>query len=748
MSSVEQSTKQLIYGLAELRQRIAELDLKTEDSEKRRLSETLESIRDELDAIRDELESRVVQRTADLQHANERLHAEIAERKYTETWLRRSERRYRYLVENSQGMICTHDLDGMLLSINPAAVRMLGYQPHECLGKHLRELLAPSVRHLFDAYLEQIRRHRTACGLIRLTAKDGRELVWVYRNVLIEDAEEAPYVLGHAQDITERAQAVESLQAAKEYAENLINSSLDIIVSVDTRRRIIEFNPAAERAFGYQKAEALGQPAGILYGNPADMQHIRERILQTGIFTGEVLNRRKDGSTFDTYLSASMMRDIHGKVMGVMGISRDITRRKQAHAELRKSEERFRNLVEGSNQGIVIHQYSKILFANQTLADIFGYDSSAEMDQLDPRCLFAPRELERLAVYRKARIRGEEVPQVYECQGVRKDGSPIWVENRAMMVNWGDEPAIQLIIVDITERKFLEQQLIQAQKLEAIGQLAAGIAHEINTPLQFVGDNTHFLQKAFQDLATLLTKYAALVHAQQTGAEIKPRVDDAAATAEAIDIAYLSAEIPLAIQQSLEGVERAAAIVRAMKAFSHPGTEDKTAIDLNRAIESTLIVSRNEWKYVADTATDFDPALPLVPCLPSELNQVVLNLIVNAAHAIADVIGDGGQGKGTITLSTRQADDWVEIRIADTGAGIPEAIQDRIFDPFFTTKAVGKGTGQGLAIAYDVVVQKHGGTIDCESEEGQGTTFIIRLPLKAPPAQEEKRLHEKAHSLR
>jgi signal transduction histidine kinase len=195
------------------------------------------------------------------------------------------------------------------------------------------------------------------------------------------------------------------------------------------------------------------------------------------------------------------------------------------------------------------------------------------------------------------------------------------------------------------------------------------------------------------------------------------------------DTNYLVQEIPKAIQQSADGVDRVSRIVRAMKEFSHPGGEDKEAVDINKAIENALIVARNEWKYVAEAVTDLDPSLPLVTCHPGEINQVLLNLIVNAAHAIGDKSGRDGDKKGTITVSTRSEANGVEVRICDTGGGIPEAIRDRIFDPFFTTKPVGKGTGQGLTIAHAVVVNKHGGTITFESVVGQGTTFIIRLPL-------------------
>jgi signal transduction histidine kinase len=179
-------------------------------------------------------------------------------------------------------------------------------------------------------------------------------------------------------------------------------------------------------------------------------------------------------------------------------------------------------------------------------------------------------------------------------------------------------------------------------------------------------------------------------------------------------------------------VERVATIVKAMKEFSHPGSAEMKAVDLNHAIESTLTISRNEWKYVADTATEFDPHLPVVRCLPGEFNQVILNLVVNAAHAISDVKTRGRQ-KGRIIVTTRRDGDWAEIRVRDTGTGIPEAVRGRIFTPFFTTKEVGRGTGQGLAIAHTVVVKKHGGTLDFETEEGKGTTFIIRLPIDGAP---------------
>jgi len=297
-------------------------------------------------------------------------------------------------------------------------------------------------------------------------------------------------------------------------------------------------------------------------------------------------------------------------------------------------------------------------------------------------------------------------------------------------VRVSDEDSTELLVIgsDVTYRSALEVQLRQAQKLESVGQLAAGIAHEINTPTQYIGDNVRFLKDSFQDLKNLLASYDRLLAAAKDKALSDETVQEVAAAVQRADAGYLLDEIPKAIEQTLEGVSRVSTLVSAMKEFSHPGTKEKTPLNLNHAIESTITVARNEWKYVADVETEFDPSLPQISCQPGEFNQVILNLIVNAAHAINDVVGKGGSKKGKIRVQTLNFPEWVEIRIGDTGSGIPEKVRARIFDPFFTTKEIGKGTGQGLAIARSVVVDKHGGSIDFETEDGKGTTFVIRLP--------------------
>ncbi len=292
-----------------------------------------------------------------------------------------------------------------------------------------------------------------------------------------------------------------------------------------------------------------------------------------------------------------------------------------------------------------------------------------------------------------------------------------------------DSDGVLLQGSDITERRALESQLAQAQKLESIGQLAAGIAHEINTPTQFIADNMSFLGEAFVSLLSIQEAAQSLADSCRRAGAASDEVSALDDATQEADWEYLREEVPSAIQQSKEGLQRVAGIVQAMKEFSHPGVEAKVPFDLNHAIETTATVARHEWRYAADLQLALDTSLPEVPGYPGDINQVVLNLIVNAAHAVSSVSYANG-GKGIIRLATRLDGDFAEIQVADTGPGIPEGIRHRVFDPFFTTKEVGKGTGQGLAIAHSVVVDKHGGTIRFETEDGCGTTFYVRLPLR------------------
>jgi two-component system NtrC family sensor kinase len=276
-------------------------------------------------------------------------------------------------------------------------------------------------------------------------------------------------------------------------------------------------------------------------------------------------------------------------------------------------------------------------------------------------------------------------------------------------------------------RARMESELRLAQKLEAVGQLAAGIAHEINTPMQYVIDNLTFLSEAFGDLKRLLPAYGRAVAALGGGQEALAR--EIRDLEHEVDLATLDRELPRAVQEMVDGVRRVTDIVLSMKEFALPDNKEKMLIDVNKIVRNTLTVARNEYRYVAEVTADLGD-LPLVSCRGGDIGQVILSLVMNAAHAIADSATNGELGK--ITLSSAvDGEDFVRITVHDTGPGIPPEIRDRVFDPFFTTKDVGRGKGQGLAIAR-AVIDKHGGTLTFDTEPGRGTAFHVRLPIVDP----------------
>ncbi len=312
----------------------------------------------------------------------------------------------------------------------------------------------------------------------------------------------------------------------------------------------------------------------------------------------------------------------------------------------------------------------------------------------------------------------------------------VTADDRVVELRWtvscevvNDRRLLRGLMIDVTEARRLVREMAQGQKLESVGRIAAGVAHEINTSVQFISDSVRFVRHALQDVPHALADYRALAAGVLSGKDVTDAAKKAADTDEAADVDYFLKNAPDALDRALEGIGRVGSIVRSMTEFAHPDARTKADVDLNRAIKTTLNMARNEYKIVAELATEFGD-IPTVHCHAGDINQVVLNLLLNAAHAISDVV-EGTSAKGRITVRTRAIGDFVEISIGDTGDGIPEDVRGRIFEPFVTTKEVGRGTGQGLALSRGIVVEKLKGSLHFETETGKGTTFFVRLPKSA-----------------
>jgi PAS domain S-box-containing protein len=433
-------------------------------------------------------------------------------------------------------------------------------------------------------------------------------------------------------------------------------------------------------------------------------------------------------------------------------------------AEARGDEQRFRALFEFAPDGLLVSDDAcSIVLANPRAESMFGY----------PWGGLVGRPLEGMlgqAVPSHSGGAREEfilvgLPWImgagrFDLVGRKADGTmfPIEVSNSIMEASDGRRVITSVRHVDPDHREEArraglagacavpepldgtiagraQMESAAVQRMAAIGALAAGIAHEINTPIHFVGDSVAFLRTAAPEIFDFVGKLQVvhrLVRSENRFGPMAHELAEAATAAaraeEDADFEYLRNKVPAAIERCIDGLAWVTRIVHAMKEFAHPAQSEMAPADLNRAIESTLTLARGEYKYVADVKTELGP-LPPVVCLINEINQVILNLVVNAAHAIADVV-KGSERKGTITVRTWSEGEQVVCSLSDTGTGIPESLRDRVFLPFFTTKKVGKGTGQGLALAWKVVTEMHRGELTFKSEEGRGTTFYIRLPWR------------------
>ncbi|WP_127506102.1 PAS domain-containing sensor histidine kinase [Actinoplanes solisilvae] len=540
-------------------------------------------------------------------------------------------------------------------------------------------------------------------------------------------------------DETEVVQTQEELRRATQEATRLAPVARhmeDAVVISDAEGRIEWINDAFTQMSGYTLAECEGRQRVDMLGADNAPEVDAEALSGRGsLVYPEFETRTKDGR--HRWLRVALYRvvDDDGIVRWVT-IERDVTMRRNAEQASLAAKERAEALahelsVEKAVLTGVISSIPHLIFwkdargvyqgHNAAFLAMRGLTADTDLTGKLETDIGADDNVGPVLADLEAGVLASNDPVVdHHVLVSGPDGSP-----RTILMSVLPQPHAGGVIgigADVTRISDLERQLNQTNRLEAIGQLAAGIAHEINTPIQFVSDNTRFVEQTFGQVLELLqeaqTRFAA------TDEEFAERLRD-------LDLEFLLAEVPTAITESLEGLSRVAQIVRAMKDFSHPG-RGRGDVDINRAVESTTQVARNEWKYHAELTLDLGGDVGLVSCYEGEVKQVILNLIVNAAHAIEAAAAQREGGLGHITIRTTRTPSTVEIAVSDDGTGMDEATRQRIFDPFFTTKEVGKGTGQGLSLAYASIVQKHGGTIQVDSSPGAGTTFIIAIPLQSP----------------
>ncbi|WP_022660976.1 PAS domain S-box protein [Paucidesulfovibrio longus] len=612
-------------------------------------------------------------------------------------------------LQQSPIAVFVTDREGRIEYVNSTFEALTGLLPNDVLGATPDILKgAQQNNELLDKLWKSLRHGRPWRGEMSIERKNGG-YCWVMVHLSpLTDADGSPaHFVAFMEDITKRKMAEGVLQDRLQFIQTLMDAVPTPIFYKNIEGVYQGCNRAFEQYFGIMRPFLIGKTAAeISTEKLAHVYHDKDIQLarRGGVQIYESHARRKDGEIRDVIFHKATYKDSKGNPAGIVGSVTDITERKRAERESRDNEATLRQALTGIRAGILVVDPDRKIIedVNERALELLGGD----------RADYRGKSSEVLAWQT---VLGKPVPpsRIMEPQSdkeyrlLRSGGSVLPVALSVLASTIRGKPRMLLILFDLSERKNLERQLNLAQKLESVGQLAAGIAHEINTPIQYVSSNLSFLGEAF---ARIREDF------EQAGCELSP-----------LSLGDLE-EIPGAVRDAQEGVSRVGSIVQAMRKFSHPGSEEQTPVDVNEAIRNTVTIARNEWKYHAEVIFDLDETLPSVLCVPGDFNQVVLNVLVNAAHAVAEKMGVSGD-KGEIRIKTSRVGAYVEIAVSDTGGGIPEENRDKIFDPFFTTKEVGKGTGQGLAITH-AIVERHHGEIELRSEVGKGTTFLIRFPLE------------------
>ncbi|KIX12635.1 hybrid sensor histidine kinase/response regulator [Dethiosulfatarculus sandiegensis] len=658
--------------------------------------------------------------------------------------LTESQERFSELVEAMSEGLSIVDKKGRHSYVNQAYCHMLGYTQEELYQRSIRKIADPEVLKIITHDIKQKPDIPNRNYELTMYRKNGEKVyTLVSPKPFFDEQHEYQGSFAIITNITERKKAE---QASKKMASDLaqrvreltcLNTVLEILnkrsrpkeeLLNETLKAILPAFREPEQLEakiilnGNQYATAEGEFEGSTIEAPLRIEDKENGKL-------EVTYPQKTGQ----HAAKKFSNEEKSLIKAVAQMLESALKAKQVRDQVVENEERLRAVVDTAREGIITVDKKGIIVSwNQGATQVFGYEPEQALGK-QVAMLVPDNVLTYLIQIRDQALQDLEkqyVRHLRNITGIKKNKEEFPLELSLASWQTRDGTFYTGIVRDLTEAKQMERQLLQAQKLESIGQLAAGIAHEINTPIQFVGDNLRFLEESVNDLLSVLGATQKAYEKVCSDNSAPDWVKRQQSLLQETDLAYLTEEMPLAIRQSLEGTERVAEIVRAMKAFSHPGPKERSYVDINQAITNTVTIARNEWKYVAECKLNLDPNLPLVPVLPGEFNQVILNLVVNAAQAISEAQESNSVQQGTITLTTLGTPEFAQIRVKDNGVGIEPEFKDRVFDPFYTTKPVGKGTGQGLAIVYDVVVNKHGGKISLSTLPGKGAEFLLELPLE------------------
>ncbi|WP_432737448.1 PAS domain S-box protein [Maridesulfovibrio sp. FT414] len=638
--------------------------------------------------------------------------------------LKNSEARYKSIFENSPLGIAYSGKDGRISDCNDNLAEILGTTREKLLGLGADKVVNPKMH---EAIIKAISGEKSYFEDTYTSITGGKTtfLRAIFNPVL---RKEPPFeMIATIEDFTLRKKMERELAESERRFKGIAKASPVGIIITDGAGKVQYVNRRTLKLFNATREELLDS-AWISYMHPADRINVIQNWFSSTPIACERLEFRIMNSDSTVYWLLGQiveMEDTGNDTPGFVITITDISPLKDAELE----HKRLTAVLDQSAEAILITDTAGIItYVNPAFELISGY-SSAEIIGKKPNILKSGEH--------ESSFYGELWETI--CRGniwkgrfinLDKNGRRFTQDTTIAPVRNEEGTIVNFVSVarDITHQLIIEAQLRQAQKLESIGELAAGIAHEINTPTQYVMTNVKFLDDSFSELITSLKRLNNIRNLVQSSSSMGRIAIEAEDLITEDDLNYLTEEIPNAIKESTEGLRRIADIVKSVKQLAHPGETQKGFHDLNEIIRDAVTVSTNEWKYVADVEMILEEGMKPQNCLKGEMGQVILNLIVNSAHAIEQKSGRSGSTKGTIQITSRTENDSTIIAITDTGCGMPRHVIEKAFDPFFTTKTIGKGTGQGLAIAYNVIANVHQGSIVLESEEGIGTTVTIRLP--------------------